>query len=107
MQLPRQGGIFDLPIFGRLGERDAVDVTVNCPVDTDVKISSFTADITITGRVGDADLAYGSATVSVDTVDRDLLLRFGSGRAAVERVNGTASVRSGSGSMRVGEVAGG
>lgn len=104
VQLPRQGGIFDL--FGRPSERDAVDVTVQVPSDSDVKVMTVTADITITGHVGIADLAYGSSTVAVDTVDRDLVLKFGSGTASVTRVNGTATVRSGSGSVRLGEVAG-
>ena len=106
VQLPRQGGIFDLPIFGRLGERDAVDITVVLPSGSDVKISSFTADITINGRVGATDLAFATSTVAVDTVDRDLTLRFGSGTASVERVNGSVTVRSGAGSVRVGEVSG-
>lgn len=106
VQMPRQGGIFDLPIFGRLSESDAVDVTVVLPTGSDVKISSFTADITITGTVGATDLAFATSTVAVGTVDRDLVLKFGSGTVDVERVNGDVTIRSGAGSVRVGEVAG-
>src|SRR5689334_2369489 len=48
---PRQGGLFDLPLFGRRGGK-SVEVHVRVPSGTPVKISTFTAPITIGGRVG-------------------------------------------------------
>jgi hypothetical protein len=71
-----------------------------------VKISTFTAPITIGGRIGRADLAFGSADVGLRHVDGDLRLRYGNGSAKVVQVTGAVQVRSGSGSARFGEIGG-
>lgn len=105
VQLPRQGGIFDLPIL-RPRARDAVDVEVVVPSGTPVKISSYTASIAVTGRVGAADLASGAASIDVDEVDGNLRLRFGSGSAHVRMVRGDVQSRAGSGNAEFGEVTG-
>lgn len=102
---PRQGGIFELPVFGRRGGR-GVDVQVRVPTGTAVKVATFTAPITINGRVGGADLAWGSADASVQHVDGDLRLRYGNGTAKADRVTGSVELRSGSGSAKFGEVDG-
>src|SRR4051812_11256443 len=102
---PRQGGIFDLPMFGRRGQK-SLDVHVRVPSGTPVKISTFTAPITIGGRVGRADLAFGSADVALHDVDGDLRLRYGNGSAEVAHVTGSVQVRSGSGSVSFGEIDG-
>jgi hypothetical protein len=101
---PRQGGVFDLPVFGRKGR--SLDVHVVVPTGTPVKVSTFTAPITIVGRVGDADIAFGSADVALRDVDGDLRLRFGNGTARVVNVTGSVHLRSGSGSARFGEIGG-
>jgi hypothetical protein len=100
---PRQGGLFDL-FRGRTS--DAIDVEVTVPSGTPLKISSFTADVTLTGRCGDADIASGSSEVNADFVDGQLRLRYGSGTCQVERVSGSVQTRSGSGTARFGEVGG-
>jgi Putative adhesin len=100
---PRQGGVFDL-FGGRT--RDAIDVEVTVPSGTPLKISCFTADVTVTGRCGNADIASGASEVDADYVDGDLRLRYGSGNCHVERVTGSVQTRSGSGSARFGEVGG-
>ena len=105
---PRQGGIFDLPIFaGRsCRERDAVDIAVVVPSGTTVKASSFTAEITVTGRCGTADIASAVGGIRLDDVDGELRLRYGNGTAAAQRVSGSVESRSGSGSLTLGSVAG-
>ncbi|HLY34305.1 MAG TPA: DUF4097 family beta strand repeat-containing protein [Jatrophihabitantaceae bacterium] len=105
VMMPRQGGIFDLPIL-RARAKEAVDIEVVVPSGTPVKISSYTAAITIDGRVGSADLASGAASVEADEVDGDLRLRFGSGNAHVQLVRGDAQSRAGSGNVDFGEVTG-
>ena len=102
---PRQGGIFDLPMFGRKSGR-SLDVHVVVPTGTVVKISTFTAPITILGRVGGADLTFGSADAAVRQVDGDLRLRFGNGSARAVEVSGSVQLRSGSGSAQFGEIGG-
>jgi Putative adhesin len=103
VQAPRQGGLFDL-IGGRT--RDSMDITVTLPSGSAVKISSFTADITVDGRCGTADLAAGSATITAEYVDGDLRVRYGSGNTIVETVSGAVQARSGSGDARFGRVNG-
>jgi DUF4097 and DUF4098 domain-containing protein YvlB len=103
--LPRQGGIFDLPIFGQRN-RDAADVVVTVPSGTQLKVTSFTAPITVDGRCGNADIAAGSASIDLDDVDGDLRVRLGSGSARARRITRTVEARSGSGDIDLGEVGG-
>ncbi|HEY7893094.1 MAG TPA: hypothetical protein VIC05_12875 [Solirubrobacteraceae bacterium] len=105
---PRQGGIFDLPILGgRRQVRNAMDVTVTVPSGSAVKATSVTADITVDGRCGAADIASGGSSISLDEVDGDLRLRYGSSTCQVGRVSGSVELRSGSGDARFGEIGGG
>lgn len=103
---PRQGGIFDLPIFGGSRDHHGIDMRIVVPSGTAVKISAFTAPISITGRVGGADLAFAAAEAAVGHVDGDLRLRFGSGTAEAAHVGGSVQVRSGSGDAQFGEIGG-
>jgi hypothetical protein len=103
---PRQGGIFDLPLFGSWRGGRGLDIKVVLPPGSDVKIATLDAPIRIPGRVGDADLAFGSAEAAVREVDGDLRLRFGSGTAKAVRVGGSVQLRSGSGDAQLGEVHG-
>jgi Putative adhesin len=100
---PRQGGIFD--VFGAR-KHDAIDVEVIVPSGTALKISSFTADVTVVGRCGAADLASAASNVVADIVDGDLRLRVGSGNCQVGRISGSVHCRSGSGTVQLGEVGG-
>ncbi|MEO8889816.1 MAG: DUF4097 family beta strand repeat-containing protein [Jatrophihabitantaceae bacterium] len=103
---PRQGGILDLPIFGGRRDRDAIDITVTVPSGTAIKASSYTADISVRGRCGGADLTTGAADISVEHVDGDLRIRYGSGSCSAERVEGSVTSRSGSGRARFGTIGG-
>lgn len=102
---PRQGGIFDLPVFGRRSGR-SLDVKVVVPTGTAVKISTVTAPITVVGSIGGADLAFGAAEAGLRHVNGDLRLRYGSGTAKVVQVSGSVELRSGSGSASFGEIGG-
>jgi hypothetical protein len=106
VQTPRQGGIFDLGLLGGNSRREAIDIAVTVPSGTAVKISAVTADITVTGRSGSADIASGSSTISLGDIDGDLRLRYGSGTARVGDVSGSVEARSGSGDASFGEIGG-
>lgn len=104
---PRRGGVFDLGFFGGpQDERDRIDVTITVPSGTAMKLHSFTASVTTTGRTGSADVAAGAATVTLDQVDGELRLRLGSGDADVSTVTGAVQSRSGSGNAHFGEIGG-
>ena len=102
---PRQGGIFDLPIFGRR-DRDDVHIHVFVPAGTPVKVVTFTAPIVTRGRIGSADLAFGAAEAGLEQVDGDLRVRFGSGTVRAIQVSGSVELRSGSGDAKLGEIGG-
>jgi hypothetical protein len=105
---PRQGGIFDLPLPFLAGHRalGALDMHITVPSGTAVKITSVTAAITVEGRIGGGDVAFGAADVRIGSVDGDLRARFGSGTLVVDAVGGSVQVRSASGRARFGEVGG-
>ena len=102
---PRQGGIADL-IGGRSAERDSVDAEIAVPTGTAVKITTASADISIKGRCGGADIATGAARIDLDTVSGDLRLRSGATTSRVEEVTGDVTLRSGAGNAHFGEVGG-
>lgn len=102
---PTRGGLSDL-LGGWKRDRDAMDVEIEVPSGTPMKITTASAGIHITGRSGDADLATGSADIEVDRVDGDLRVRSGSSRCAVGPVAGSVVARAGSGSITLGDVGG-
>lgn len=105
---PRQGGVFDLGLFGGDGDshQHAIDITVSVPSGTAVRLSAVTADVAVNGRSGSADIAAGSSAITLDHVDGDLRLRSGSGSARVSRVSGSVEARSGAGDTHYGEIGG-
>jgi hypothetical protein len=103
---PRQGGVFDLAMFGGRRSGRGLDVRIVIPTGTAVRISTHTAPIRIPGEVGGADLSFGSGEASVHEVDGDLRLRFGSGNAKAVQVSGSVQLRSGSGDADFGEIGG-
>jgi hypothetical protein len=105
VRLPRQGGVFDLPFFGRR-QRDELDVRIRVPSGTAMHVLTYTASVTVHGRVGGADIAFGAAQARLEHVDGDLRVRFGNGAVRADRVAGGVELRSGSGSADLGEVGG-
>ncbi|MDQ1423111.1 MAG: hypothetical protein QOD72_609 [Acidimicrobiaceae bacterium] len=102
-----RGGLFDVPLFSRRSrDHDGMDVDITVPAGTAMRINSYGADITVTGRSGSAEIGSGSATVRLDDVDGDLRLRYGSGPATARRVKGSVEVKYGSGRLNLGEVGG-
>ncbi|MGH8862984.1 MAG: DUF4097 family beta strand repeat-containing protein [Jatrophihabitantaceae bacterium] len=101
---PRQGGLSDL--FGGFRDRDTVDAEITVPSGTAMKLTTGSADITVTGRSGGADVASGSAHIDLDAVDGDLRVRCGSASSRVRAVSGDVVARSGSGDLSLGEIAG-
>lgn len=102
---PREGGLFDL-VFSSNRGRHALDAVIRVPADTAMKISTVSADVTVSGRASGADIAAGSANITVEHVTGDLRLRYGSGRCRIERVDGSVTSRSGSGSARFARIDG-
>lgn len=102
---PSRGGLTDL-LGGWKRDRDALDVAIDVPTGTDLKISTASAPIQVIGRCGSADLFTGSADITADVVGGDLRLRSGSSHARIGPVTGSVVARSGSGSVTLGAVRG-
>ena len=98
----------DLRGFGRGGlfGRTELDIVIEVPAGSTVKVAGMSASVTSTGRLGTTSISSGAAQISLELVDGALQLRGGSGLAEVHRVTGSCHVRGGSGQVRVGEVGG-
>jgi len=86
--------------------RDEIDVTIEIPTGTAVKIATAGADISVTGRCGGADVATGAANISLEALDGDLRLRYGTGECRIGTVTGSVHLRAGAGSAHLAEVGG-
>ncbi len=102
---PRQGGLADL-IGGWRRDRDAVHVVVEVPTGTVARLATATADITVTGRIGAADISTGHATIDVAAVAGDLRLRYGNGDTRVGDVTGSVQLKAGRVDAQFGEIGG-
>ncbi len=100
-----RGGLTDL-LGGWKRDRDAMDVEIEVPTHTAVRLTTSSAGIHVKGHTGDADLATGAADIEVDAVDGDLRLRSGSARSHVGSVTGNVQSRAGSGTVTLGDVGG-
>jgi hypothetical protein len=103
---PRQGGLADLVANWRMpGMSDArVDAVVTVPTGTALKIATFTAPVTVEGRVSGGELSSGTAPITIDEVEGDLQMQYGTADATVGKVGGSVTIRSGSGNARLGEI---
>ncbi len=85
---------------------DIVDVHVHVPSGTDMRLASYGAQATVSGRAGSVVIATGAGTSTVERVDGDLVARFANGSIDVARVDGSAMLRFNGGRAHLGEVVG-
>lgn len=87
-------------------DRHAVHIAVEVPTGTPVKLATATADVTVTGRIGAADIATGHATIDLGSVAGDLRLRSGNGESRVGDVAGSVQFKGGRVAAHFGEIDG-
>jgi DUF4097 and DUF4098 domain-containing protein YvlB len=90
----------------RFLRRNGVTVRVTVPRGSDVSIATASADVEVTGPVGDADLATASGEVSTDDVTGEMTAKSASGNITVGNVGGALRVHTASGDLRCSSVAG-
>jgi DUF4097 and DUF4098 domain-containing protein YvlB len=95
---PRQHG-------RRFIRRNGVTVRVTVPEGSDISIMTASADVEVSGPVGDADLATSSGDVSTDDVGGDVSAKSASGNITVGNVAGGLRVHTASGDLRCSSVA--
>jgi len=96
---PKQRGAF-------FGGDHGLDVRVTLPMGSNVGVRTGSADIAVTGTVGNAQLKSGSGDVRLDTATGPLLVETGSGDIRVEESSDALKIKSGSGDIGVGTASG-
>ncbi len=94
------------PGRGRIFGDNALRVAVVVPESSNPGVRTGSADITIGGKAGHAQLRSGSGDVKVDSVEGVLVVETGSGDVAVDDVHGDLKVKSGSGDVEIDQAGG-
>jgi DUF4097 and DUF4098 domain-containing protein YvlB len=94
VELPRKGG------WSFLGRGPSIGVRVRCPEGAEVEVASASADVTTTGRLGDAEVKTASGDVAVDVV-AGLRVSTASGDVTAREVTGEGNVKTASGDVSV------
>lgn len=95
---PRKAGFFT--------GSSSLSVDVTLPEDSALSTKLGSADVRVTGRLGDTTLKSGSGDVRLDQVVGDTLVESGSGDIEIDSVTGDLKVRTGSGEVGIAHVSG-
>jgi DUF4097 and DUF4098 domain-containing protein YvlB len=82
----------------------SLEVTVTIPTASDLAVRTGSADITVDGEVGAAQLRSGSGEVQVDTLDGPAVVETGSGNIRIDDARAELRIKSGSGAVNVGQA---
>lgn len=96
--LAKQRGI------GFFTRSDDLRVAVTMPGSSRLATKLGSADVTVSGRVGEAMLKSGSGEVRLAEVDGNALVETGSGNIEIDTVRGQLRAKSGSGDIELGHL---
>lgn len=74
---------------------------VQMPSDSSVEAKIHSAELTVSGRLAEADVKTGSGDVRLDTVVGETSVQSGSGDVEIERAGSATRLQSGSGDVRL------
>jgi DUF4097 and DUF4098 domain-containing protein YvlB len=94
------------PRLGFFGGEQSLDITVVSPVASQLDIRVGSADVDVTGAVGQSRLRSGSGDISIEQAEGSVSVEAGSGDLRVGRISGDLGAKSGSGSVTVADVGG-
>ncbi len=94
---PRRGGF--------LGGDRRLDVVVTLPTDSHLVTKLGSADLQVTGQVGNVQVRSGSGDVALESINGACLVETGSGDVRVEHAAQPLRVKSGSGDVAIGTAA--
>ena len=86
---------------GFLPGDSALVVEVTVPSGSDLVVRTGSADVTVSGAVGSAQVRSGSGDVRLDAVSGPTSIETGSGNVTLDDVRGELRVKSGSGDVRI------
>ena len=92
--------------WGFLGRSPQVGVAVRCPHGTSFDCNTASADLTVTGRLGDVEVKTASGDVILGHVGGTLAVNSASGDLRVDRLDGDGRVNTVSGDTRIGAAHG-
>lgn len=91
---------------GLFGGGHGLDVVITLPTGSLVAARTGSADVSVSGSVGDAQLRSGSGDLELQAATGVLVLETGSGDIRVETAGDDVKATSGSGDVRVGAAGG-
>ncbi len=91
---------------GFFGTSNNLRVQVTMPSASRLATKLGSADLTVSGRLGEAMLKTGSGDVRLDQVDGEAMLETGSGDLEIETVGGELRIKSGSGGIEIENLGG-
>lgn len=94
------------PAWISFGRTPQVEVRIKCPHGSDLDLATASADLVVTGRLGEVQAKSASGDMNVDEVAA-LRLHTASGDVRAKFVEGEARVQTVSGDVRLGTVHGG
>jgi hypothetical protein len=86
------------------GGHESVDVRIDLPAGSTLRVDAGVASIRCTGRLGESELKTGVGDIEADEVG-SVVVRTGAGDVTLDRVDGSAEVASGSGAVSIASVA--
>ncbi len=93
------------PAWISFGRTPQVGIRIRCPENSELDLATASADLTVTGRLGEVQVKSASGDASVDHV-AGLRFHSASGDLRASLVDGAARVQTVSGDVRLGSVRG-
>jgi DUF4097 and DUF4098 domain-containing protein YvlB len=91
---------------GFFSSSNELSVHVTMPTSSTLSTKLGSADVNVSGRLGEAMVKTGSGDVALDEVEGNALLETGSGDIEIDTVEGELRIKSGSGDIEVDHVDG-
>jgi hypothetical protein len=88
--------------WGFLGRSPSVGVRIRCPYGSTLDCTTASADVSATGRIGDANVKTASGDILLDHVGGSLDVQTASGDVRLTAVDGQARLKTVSGDARIG-----
>ncbi len=106
VELVERGGRYEVVVeapkrWVGFGRGASIGVRVTCPEGASLEVSTASADIRTTGRLGEIDVKTASGDLSFDTVDGDARVATASGDLSIAEIGGSGTVKSASGDVDV------
>lgn len=106
VELLEHGGIYEVVVDAPkrwigFGRGASIGVRISCPASSRLDVSTASADVRATGRLGELDAKTASGDLDFDTVDGDVRIATASGDVSIAEIGGAGTVKSASGDVAV------